>query len=96
MKWPYYPTDILALCETKLDDSIDSGNFFERGYIDLIQKDSVTHINGLALYLKKDIRLQRTYLKKTLQILIYDCLYLFSVLLLFLLSITFFVFIHNF
>ena len=53
MKWPYYPTDILALCETKLDDSIDSGNFFERGYIDLIQKDSVTHINGLALYLKK-------------------------------------------
>ena len=96
MKWPYYPTDILALCETKLDDSIDSGNFFERGYIDLIQKDSVTHINGLALYLKKGYPFAKDLSQKTLQILIYDWLYLFSVLLLFLLSITFFVFIHNF
>ena len=25
--------DILVLCETNLDDSIDSGNFFVRGYI---------------------------------------------------------------
>ena len=36
-------TDILALCETKLDDSIDSGNLFVSGYLTLIQKDSVTH-----------------------------------------------------
>ena len=28
--------DILALCETNLDDSIDSGNFFVRGYLPLI------------------------------------------------------------
>ena len=27
---------ILALCETNLDDSIDSGNFSMRGYIPLI------------------------------------------------------------
>ena len=32
--------DILALCETNLDDSIDSGNFSVRGYLPLIQKDS--------------------------------------------------------
>ena len=28
--------DILALCETNLDDSIDSGNFSLRGYLPLI------------------------------------------------------------
>ena len=27
---------ILALCETILDDSIDSGNFFVKGYLPLI------------------------------------------------------------
>ena len=42
--------DILALCETNLDDSIDSGNFFVRGYLLLIRKDSVTHMHGLAIY----------------------------------------------
>ena len=35
--------DILALCETNLDDSIDSGNFSVRGYLPLIRKDSSTH-----------------------------------------------------
>ena len=29
-------TDILALCKTNLDDSIDSGNFIERCYLPLI------------------------------------------------------------
>ena len=33
-------SDILALCETNLDDSINSGNFFVRDYFPLIQKDS--------------------------------------------------------
>ena len=28
--------DILPLCETNLDDSIDSGNFSVRGYLSLI------------------------------------------------------------
>ena len=28
--------DILALCETNLDYSIDSGNFYVRGYLPLI------------------------------------------------------------
>ena len=32
--------DILALCKTNLDDSIDSGNFSVRGYLLLIRKDA--------------------------------------------------------
>ena len=47
--------DILALCETNLDDSIDSGNFSVRGYLPLIQKDSSTHMHGLAVYVKKGL-----------------------------------------
>ena len=40
--------DILALCETNLDDSTetDSGNFSVRGYLPLIRKDSSTHMHG--------------------------------------------------
>ena len=41
-----------ALCETNMDGSIDSGNFSVRGYLPLIQKDSVTHMHGLAGYVK--------------------------------------------
>ena len=40
--------DILALCETNLDDSIDSGNFSVRSYLPLICKDSGAHMHGLA------------------------------------------------
>ena len=47
--------DILALCETKLDDSIDSGNLSVRGYLPLIQKDSGTHMQGLAVYVKEGL-----------------------------------------
>ena len=47
--------DILALCETNLDDSIDSGNFSVRGYLPLIRKDSVTHMHGLAVYVKEEL-----------------------------------------
>ena len=47
--------DIFALCETNLDDSIDSGNFFVRGYLPLIQKDSSTHMHGLRLYTKEGL-----------------------------------------
>ena len=36
--------DILALCDTNLYDSIDSGNFSVRGYLPLIRKDSSTQI----------------------------------------------------
>ena len=34
---------IVALCETNVDSSIDSGNFFVTGYLPLIREDSSTH-----------------------------------------------------
>ena len=50
-----YSPDILALCETILGDSIDSGNLSVRGYLPLIEKDSITHMHGLAVYLKEGL-----------------------------------------
>ena len=46
---------ILALCETNLDSSIDSGNFFVRGYLPLIWKGSSTHMHGLTVYMKEGL-----------------------------------------
>ena len=40
---------------TNLDDSINSGNFCERSYLSLIQKDSGTHMYGLAVYVKEGL-----------------------------------------
>ena len=51
--------DILALCETNLDDSIDSDNFSVRGYLPLIRKDSSTHMHGLAVYVKEGLPFAR-------------------------------------
>ena len=51
--------DILALCETNRDDSIDSGNFSVRGYLPLIRKDSSTHMHGLAVYVKEGLPFAR-------------------------------------
>ena len=47
--------DILALCETNLDDSIDSGNFSVRCYFPLIQKNSSTHMHDLTVYVKEGL-----------------------------------------
>ena len=47
--------EILALCETNLDNSIDSGNFFVRGYLPFIQRDSSTHMHGLTVYVKEGL-----------------------------------------
>ena len=92
--------DILARCETNLDDSIDSGHFSVRRYLPLNRKDSNTHMHGLAVYVKEglpfvwDLSLENSL-----------CRFLFtfstgftslSVLLLFLLLITFFSFVHSF
>ena len=46
--------DVLALCETNLDDSISSGNFSVRGYLPLIRKDASAHMQGLAVYVKEE------------------------------------------
>ena len=51
--------DILALCETNLDDSIDSGNFSVTSYLPLIRKDSSTHMHGLAVCVKEDLPFAR-------------------------------------
>ena len=45
--------DILALYESSLDDSIDSGNFSVRVYHPLIRKDSSAHMHCLAVYVKE-------------------------------------------
>ena len=45
-----------------MDDSIDSGNFSERGYLPLIRKDSTTHIYDLAVYVKEGLLLHWAYL----------------------------------
>ena len=90
---------ILALCETNLDDSTDSGNFSVKGYFPLIQKDSVTHMHGLGVYVKEvlpfawDLSLQNSvdsYLCFPLALLHSVSLFLFA------LSPTFFVFMHGF
>ena len=54
--------DILALCETNLNDSIDSGNFSVRGYLPLIRKDSSTHMHGLTVYVKEGLSIARDLL----------------------------------
>ena len=47
--------EILALCETNLDDPIDSGSFSVRVYLPLIWKDSTTHLHGLEVYIKEEL-----------------------------------------
>ena len=49
------PPDILAVCETNLDNSTDSGSFSVRGYLPLIRKDSSTHMHGLTVYMKEGL-----------------------------------------
>ena len=51
--------DMLALCEANLDDSIDSSSFSMRGYPPLIWKDPVTHMHGLAVYVKEGLPFAR-------------------------------------
>ena len=46
---------MFLLCESNLDDSIDSSNFSVRGYLPLILKDSTTHMHGLAVYVKEGL-----------------------------------------
>ena len=68
--------DILALCETNLDDSIDSGNFSGRGYLPLIRKDSSTHMHGLASYVKEELPFARDLsLENSADIYVFDWLY---------------------
>ena len=47
--------DILALRETNLHDSINSGNFSVRGYLPVIRKDCSTHMHSLTVYVKEEL-----------------------------------------
>ena len=38
-----------------MDDSIDCGNFSVTGYLSLIQKDSITHMHGLTVYVREGL-----------------------------------------
>ena len=68
--------DILALCETNLNDLIDSGNFSARGYPPLIQKDSSTHMHGLAVYVKEGLPFaQYLSLENSSDSYVFDLLY---------------------
>ena len=57
--------DILALCETNLDDSIYSGSSTVRIYLPLIPKDSSTHMHGLAVYVKEGLPYARNLFLET-------------------------------
>ena len=83
---------IFTLCETNLDDSIDSGNFFVRGYLPLIWKDFVTNLHGLAVYVRERLHFA---LCKFLFMFLFGFTWFIS-LLFFPLSITIFVFMQSF
>ena len=89
-----YPV-ILALCETNLDESIDSGSSSVRGYLPLIRKDSITHMHGLAIYLKEGLPFTRDLSLENVLMFSTGSASL-SVLLLFPLSMTFFIFLQSF
>ena len=36
-----------------LDDSFDSGNYYVIGYLPLIWKGSISHMHGVAVYVKE-------------------------------------------
>ena len=90
--------DILALCETNLDGSCDSGNFFVRCYVPLIRKNSSTHIYGLAVYAKEGLPFAwNLSLEHCRFLLMFSTGFTsFSVLIIFRLSITFFIFVPGF
>ena len=54
--------DIVALCETNLNDLFDSSNFCVRCNLPLTWKDSVSNIHGFAFYVREDFLLHGTYL----------------------------------
>ena len=66
-------SDILALYDTNIEESIYSSNFSVRSFLHLIWKNSVSHVHRIAVYVKRGISFERgTYLKKTMKILSYE------------------------
>ena len=91
--------DILALCGTNLDGSIDSGNFSVRDYLLLIRKDSIViYAWSHSLCERRTSFCPRLIFRELCRfLLVFSTGFIsLSVLLLFPLSITFFVFVHGF
>ena len=67
--------DILPLCETNLEHSIDSRNFYERCYLPLIQKYSVTWMHRPRIdhlvYVKKVLPFVQDLSIENSEVLIY-------------------------
>ena len=84
---------ILALCETGLDGLIYSDNFSVIVYLPLTWKDSITYVLGLAVYVKQGLPFaQDLYLENPADsYLCFSLALIHCVLLLFPLSITFFI-----
>lgn len=51
--------DFLALCETNLNPSILDSDFFVRGYLPIIRKDSSTFMHGLGVYVRDNLPISR-------------------------------------
>ena len=51
--------DILAPCNTDLDDSIGYGSLSVRGYLSLIWKDSTTYMHGLSDFVNEGLPFTR-------------------------------------
>ena len=90
--------DILALCETNVNDSIDSGNFYVRGYLPLIQKDYYSYSWSCSLCERRtSICTGRISRKHCRFLLVFPTSFTsLSVLLLFPISITLFMVMHSF
>ena len=90
--------DILTLCKTNLDDSIDSGNFSVRVYLPLVQKNSSTHMHCYSLCQRRTSFCMGFISKKLCKFSLMFLAGFTSLIVLLLLSllITFFVFGHGF
>ena len=90
--------DILVLCEINLDDSVISDNFSVRGYLLLMQKDSVTHMHSLTVYVKEELPCAPNLSLENCRFLLMCSAGFtsFSVLILFPPTITLIVFMHSF
>ena len=60
----------------KLDDSTDSGNFSVRVHLPLIEKDSITHMHGIAVYVEEGLPFARDLsLENSADSYVFDWLY---------------------
>ena len=53
--------DLLAMCETNLNNEISSSDFMVKGYLPIIRKDSTHHMHGLGLYVRENLPIGREH-----------------------------------